>query len=105
MDVGTRTKAGPVRASRLGSALWLVGLLLMHGALHAEQEDDAKVLSGMSIIGNDEAPKSLFIVPWKTSEIGSDTSLTSGLLDDSMRPIDREVFMREINFYEIRNGN
>jgi len=76
----------------------------MHAPVHAN-EDEVKVISGMSIIGNDEAPKSLFIVPWKSSEIGSDTGLTSGLLDDSMRPVDRDVFMREIDYYEIRRAD
>ncbi|MDO8988385.1 MAG: hypothetical protein Q7U91_01995 [Sideroxyarcus sp.] len=64
----------------------------------------AKTLSGISIVGNNEAPKSLFIVPWKSSEIGSDSGLKSGLMDDSMKPVDKEVFMREIDFYEIRSG-
>lgn len=60
-----------------------------------------KELSGISIIGNKEAPKSLYIVPWKNSEVGVRSSLTSGLMDDSMRPIDKEVFMRELDFYEL----
>ena len=38
-------------------------------------EGQAKELSGMSIVGNDEAPKSLYIVPWKSSEIGIETGL------------------------------
>lgn len=66
---------------------------------------EAKMISGMSIVGNNEAPKSLFIVPWKSSEIGFETGLASGLLDDSMRPVDRDVFMREVDFYEIRSAN
>ena len=30
-----------------------------------------KELSGMSIVGNDDAPKALVIVPWKSSAIGA----------------------------------
>jgi hypothetical protein len=63
------------------------------------KKNKVKELSGISIIGNKEAPKSLYIVPWKNSEVGVRSSLTSGLLDDSMRPIDKEVFMRELDFY------
>ncbi|MGB5992026.1 MAG: hypothetical protein WBG61_06850, partial [Desulfobacterales bacterium] len=40
-----------------------------------DKQSEAKELSGMSIVGNDEAPKSLYIVPWKSSEIGVETSL------------------------------
>jgi hypothetical protein len=57
---------------------------------------------GMSILGNQEAPKALVIVPWKRSEIGNSLGLST-LLDDSRRPIDKEVFMRMLSYYEIRS--
>ncbi len=66
---------------------------------------EVKELSGISIIGNKEAPKSLYIVPWQNSEVGVATSLNSGLLDDSMRPLDKEVFLRGLDFYELSHGN
>lgn len=61
-----------------------------------------KALSGMSILGNQEAPKSLVIVPWKSSVIG-DTLGLAGNLDDARKPVDKEVFMRELAYYEIRS--
>ena len=67
-------------------------------------DTEVKELSGISIIGNKEAPKSLYIVPWQNSEVGVATSLRSGLLDDSMRPVDKEVFLRELDFYELSHG-
>ena len=70
-------------------------------SFQAAAEDEVKELSGISIIGNKEAPKSLYIVPWKNSQVGVETSLTSGLLDDSNKLIDKEVFMRELEFYEL----
>ena len=63
-----------------------------------DQEQDAKEMSGMSIVGNDEAPKSLYIVPWKSSEIGIETSLNT-LLNDGDVPVDRDVFKRQLEFY------
>jgi hypothetical protein len=65
-----------------------------------DKEQDAKEMSGMSIVGNDEAPKSLYIVPWKSSEIGVETSLDR-LLDGSDVPVDREVFKRQLDFYTV----
>ena len=62
-----------------------------------------KAMSGMSILGNEEAPKSLVIVPWKSSELGDNISL-SDTLDDRARPVDKEVFLRQLHFYEIRAG-
>jgi hypothetical protein len=62
-----------------------------------------KELSGMSIVGNDEAPKSLYIVPWKSSELGAEYSL-SMMLNEGDVPVDREVFMRQLDFYEVCTG-
>jgi hypothetical protein len=70
---------------------------------NAAGAQDAKTLSGISILGNQEAPKSLVIVPWKGSEIG-DMPALSRLLDDSVQPVDKDVFMRELSYYEIRSG-
>ncbi len=80
--------------------LWLI----LPGSAVAEDgrvDTEVKELSGISIIGNKEAPKSLYIVPWQNSEVGVATSLSSGLLDDSMRPLDKEVFLRELDFYNL----
>src|SRR5882762_2669412 len=72
-------------------------------------EEDGKVTSvpgsqalGMSILGNQEAPKALVIVPWKSSELGNGPGVST-LLDDSRRPVDKEVFMRMLSYYEIRS--
>jgi hypothetical protein len=68
----------------------------------AETEEDAKLLSGMSVLGNREAPKSLVIVPWKSSKIGDSLGI-SPMLDDSRQPVDKDVFMRALSYYEIRS--
>ena len=71
-------------------------------AEQAKAKDGAKVISGMSILGNQEAPKSLVIVPWKSSQLGDSLGIST-LLDDSRRPVDREVFLRALSYYEIRS--
>lgn len=62
---------------------------------------EVKALSGISIIGNKDAPKSLYIVPWRSSELGIETDLNSSLLNEGIHPVDKDVFIRELNFYEI----
>ena len=88
---------------------FLVLLLLLPSTLLAAEEGTADgephVVSGMSITGNNETPKSLYIVPWKTSEIGLETKLTSSLLNEDMAPVDKTVFMRELEFHQIINPN
>jgi hypothetical protein len=71
------------------------------GQAQATAAKGAKRVSGMSILGNQEAPKSLVIVPWKSSEIGDSVGIST-MLDDSRRPVDKEVFLRALSYYEIR---
>ena len=63
-----------------------------------------KEMSGMSILGNQEAPKSLVIVPWKGSEIGAGIGV-SRALDTRIRAVDKDVFMRELKYHSIRSGS
>ena len=79
-------------------------LLLAATSVHGDDgKGGDKVLSGMSIIGNDDAPKSLVLVPWKSSELG-DTLEVSRALDDGCQPVDRDVFTRALGYYWIRSG-
>lgn len=88
-------------------ALVLCVCVLLSSAVMATAEDvsedeqsKAKELSGMSIVGNDEAPKSLYIVPWKSSEIGAETSLDT-MLNEGDVPVDRDVFKRQLEFHKV----
>ena len=78
-----------------------LSVMAAHAADDASEE--AKELSGMSILGNSEAPKSLVIVPWKTSEIGDGIGVAN-MLDERARPVDKDVFMRELDYYELRTS-
>ena len=82
-----------------------ISLLLVTGAAQAKEAagEGDKLLDGMSIVGNDEAPKSLVIVPWKSSGLG-DALDVSRVLDDGRQPVDKDVFMRELDYYRIRAG-
>ena len=71
--------------------------------MNKDKPSKAKELSGMSIVGNDEAPKSLYIVPWKSSEIGVGTSFDM-MLNAGDVPVDRDVFKRQLEFYKIRTA-
>ncbi len=75
-------------------------MLLVTVASAEDKAPAAKELSGMSIIGNDEAPKSLYIVPWKKSEIGGENNMNM-MLTEAAQPVDKDVFMRQLDFYEI----
>ena len=98
-------------------AIVAIGLLLCVGVAVAQDkakqdkatkkpdEGQAKEVSGMSIVGNSETPKSLTIVPWKSSEIGRDTDFKSSLLSQEIAPIDKPSFLRGLDFYKLGNRN
>ena len=69
----------------------------------AQPGGDVK-MSGMSILGNEDAPKSLVLVPWKSSQLG-DMPSVSRLLDSATQPVDKDVFMRELAYYEFKSGS
>lgn len=66
---------------------------------------EPKVVSGMSIVGNDETPKSLYIVPWKDAEEGKELNFTSGILHEELSTVDKNDFIRELDLYRKSNPN
>lgn len=78
-------------------------LTALAATAQAQESDAVKTLSGMSVLGNEEAPKSLVIVPWKSSEVGNDLDMSDSL-NDAAVPVDRDVFMRELRYYDIRSN-
>lgn len=86
--------------SMIKNIAFLISFLCFYSlSLAQNKEGDVVDITGTSIIGNKELPKSLFIVPWKNAEVGDNTDL-SDTLGESMSIIDREVFSREIQYYE-----
>jgi hypothetical protein len=61
-------------------------------------------MSGMSILGNEDAPKSLVLVPWKSSQL-AEMPTVSRLLDSAAQPVDKDVFMRELAYYEYKSSS
>ena len=53
------------------------------------------------VTGNRELPKVLYIVPWKKADIGElPAQPFNTLLDEVLTPVDRDVFRREVTYYE-----
>ncbi len=58
-------------------------------------------LEGATITGNQELPKALHIVPWKPSSAGDLLGRPmNSLIDEIPEPIDRDVFLREMDYYD-----
>lgn len=77
-------------------AVILLGLLSSN--VYAN-EKNVHELDGISIIGNKELPKSLVIVPWKSSLPGDGDFMLRRHMNEYIQPVDKEVFNRKVNFY------
>ncbi len=84
---------------------WLIPLCLC--AMNATATAaDIMELEGTTITGNQELPKALHIVPWKPSETGDLSGRPmNSLLNEILAPVDRDVFLREINYYDAVHSN
>lgn len=79
------------------------GLFLALPAGAAGSKEEVVEIGGMSIIGNRELPKTLYIVPWKDSDVDSETDLSQDLLNEKMKVVDQEEFVRQLKYYELSN--
>lgn len=67
--------------------------------------EDRIELESISIIGNKELPKMLYIVPWKTSELPDmNAPPIESLIDEALAPVDRDSFKRKIRYYQVYSG-
>ena len=61
----------------------------------------AETLERSTIFGDRELPNVMYIVPWKRPEMGDmATKPVKSLLDETIAPLDRDVFQREIRFFD-----
>jgi len=74
-------------------------------AAEKQVESETKVISGMSIVGNNETPKSLYIVPWKSSYSKRNVDFSFSNLSEELKPVDKSDFIRELDLYRMGNSN
>jgi len=84
-------------------ALLLAALVLT--AFGAAAQEQGRRLEGMSVIGNEELPKSLYIIPWKAAgSVDIAGRPPRGLIDEALSPVDPEVFRRQLRYRDILNS-
>jgi hypothetical protein len=63
---------------------------------------DRLELGTATVTGSQEQPKVMYIVPWKRSDIGDLAGKPmNSLVDEILAPVDREVFKREVVYYQV----
>jgi hypothetical protein len=67
---------------------------------------DSMELGRTEITGNQELPKVMYIVPWQKANPGDLLGKPiNTLLDEVLAPIDREEFLRQVDYYDDLYGN
>jgi hypothetical protein len=70
----------------------------------ASNAADRLELDTSVVTGNRELPKVLYIVPWKKADLGDlPAQPFNTLLDEVLTPVDRDVFRREVTYFEAVN--
>ena len=68
--------------------------------------NDRLELGTATVTGDREQPKVMYIVPWKRSDIGDLAGKPmNSLVDEILSPVDRDVFRREVRYYQTVNGD
>ena len=63
-------------------------------------------LESSQITGNRELPKVLYIVPWRSAQMGDLVGRpVNSLLDEVLEPVDRDVFRRQNRYFEALQPN
>jgi len=63
---------------------------------------DRLELNTTTVTGDREQPKVMYIVPWKSSDIGDLSGKPkNSLLDEALAPVDRDEFKREVAYFDV----
>ncbi len=82
---------------RLKTLCLLLGVV---AAGPAAAEEAVIELEGTTVIGNQELPKVLYIVPWQKSELPDVADLPlNRLVEQAIQPVERDSFQRQVKFH------
>ncbi|HEY0973665.1 MAG TPA: hypothetical protein VGE57_04165 [Solimonas sp.] len=60
--------------------------------------------AGTTIIGERESPIGLYITPWRDAQAEDDIDRPARLLQETLRPIDETVFLRQVEYHRALSG-
>ena len=95
-----QSEAGEPRAST-STAAAQAGAAKPGAPKRGKAAADRVDLDTTTVTGNRELPKVMYVVPWKRSDIGDLIGRpANSLLDEVLAPVDRNVFRREVQYYQ-----
>ncbi len=92
------------RAATTGILLWMI--MVAPTALCQDDKEPADDGLGTTVIGTQEAPTVLNVVPWKDRKVEVERrGPSSSLLERMLEPLDRDVLSREIEYHNMQQQN
>lgn len=77
------------------------GTVAKPAAQKAPGAADRVDLGTATVTGDREQPKVMYVVPWKSSDIGDLSGKPmNSLLDEALAPVDRDEFKREVAYFD-----
>jgi hypothetical protein len=58
-----------------------------------------KARTGTTVIGEQESPLGLYIMPWRQSQAQAGLDRPARLLDEALLPLDPDVFKRQVEYH------
>ena len=98
------TASAHAACSRIASKAGVAALVALttFAALPGHAADATDQGASTNVIGTQEAPTVLNVVPWKDREVKLEKKdPTSSLLNRVLEPLDQEVLMREIEYHQL----
>lgn len=93
----TTAPAAPAKPA-VGSAASKFAAAANAAAVQPEKKEDAGLVT--NVVGSQEAPTVMNVVPWKDKEVKLDKkSPTTSILNQVLQPLDRDVLNREVQYF------
>ena len=90
---------------KLNYVMFFFCVLMSLSVTQVIAQDNEVITMGTTVIGNQEQPKVLYIVPWQPATDVTILSLpVTSLMSDVFDHVDREEHRREIQFVESLDG-
>ncbi len=78
----------------------ICGFFLAVVSAVAQAQTPAGEGAGTTVIGDQESPIGLYIMPWRNSSADPGLDKPARLLDEAMLPMDRDVFRRQTEYFQ-----
>jgi len=78
----------------------LLSLVISLLASTALAQAPASEGAGTTVIGDQESPIGLYIMPWRNSSADPGLDKPARLLEEAMLPMDRDVFRRQTEYFQ-----